>query len=474
MHFHFSTVVWGPWHTQVFLDVNFPSLLAPNNLAAFAAQHKVTYRILTAQADIPRIEASPAFQLASKIVPFELIPCPVENAPNPIAMHHVLWRRSIDEAREAGAMILFVPPDVVWSNNAFGHVADLVTQGKKAVFMTYMRVVSETCVPEVRRRLTASDGVTINAPSRDLVELLLQYIHPLTLTYQRDSQNFPIHPEFILWRVPGEGFLMRVLVREMFAYDPAHFDLNEQALLAGAPNPDDVHYITDSDKLFALSLAPALKDMNWYSRRQKFDPLKVGSWWLTYDSPANDLVASHYFHIHRSERTPEKWRRAELESDVVIDRLRGTREALRVLMATPADRARHARQILLLALSETKLARRVHRRVPFTVLLPTNADIVRWLCEKGEDLLKARPANDLVDLLLDHVIADRVVLKRGGPATLKTVSGGTRQLTWIGDTALIDDVPVQTPGFLLAQDQRSRRESIGYLVDSVLPRSQRD
>lgn len=474
MHFHFSTVVWGPWHTQVFLDVNLPSLLTPNNLPAFAAQHQVSYRILTAEDDIPRIKASPGFQHASKIVPFELIPCSVEHPAGPIAMHHMLWRRSIDEARDAGAMILFVPPDVVWSNGALGHVADLATQGKKAIFMTYMRVVSETCVPEVRRRLTAADGVTIDASSRDLVELSLQYIHPLTLTYQRDSQNFPIHPEFILWRVPGEGFLMRVLVREMFAYDPARFDLNEQALLASAPDPKEVHYITDSDKLFALSLAPALKDLNWYSRRQKFDPLKVGSWWLTYDSPANDLVASHYFRIHRSDCTPEKWRRAEMESDIVINRLKGAREALRVLAAAPADRARHVRQILMLALSETKLALRLHRRVPFTVLLPRNADVVRWLCEEGEDLLKARPANGLVDLILDHVVIDRIVLKQGEPATLRTASGGTRQLTWMGGTALIDDVPVERQGFLLARDQRSRRESIGYLVERVLPRSRRD
>src|SRR6516164_8204503 len=97
--FQFSTVVWGPWHTGVFLDVNLTSLLAPGNLAAFAQKHDVSYRIFTSKND---------------------------------------------DARIAGAMILLIPPDVVWSNGAFGHIADIAALGKKAIFMTYMRVVSET------------------------------------------------------------------------------------------------------------------------------------------------------------------------------------------------------------------------------------------------------------------------------------------------------------------------------------------
>jgi hypothetical protein len=82
-----------------------------------------------------------------------------------------------------------------------------------------------------------------------------------------DSPNFPIHPELILWSVPGEGFLMRVLVREMVAYDPSLFDLNHQALLAHAPDLDDVHYVTDSDDVFALSFAPLARTSSGTSGR---------------------------------------------------------------------------------------------------------------------------------------------------------------------------------------------------------------
>jgi hypothetical protein len=470
VHFHFSTVVWGPWHTGIFLDVNLPSLLAPENLAAFAAQHRVTYRIFTSQRDIARITASPAYRRAREIVPFELIPCPVERVENPIAAHHDLWRRSIVEARNAGAMVLFVPPDVAWSNGGFRHVADLVSQGKRAVFITYMRVVSETCVPEIQRRYIAQDGVTLDVSSRDLVELAFQYIHPLTLTYLSTSSNFPIHPEFILWRVPGEGYLMRVLVREMFAYDPRMFELNEQALLAYVPDPSCVHYVTDSDDLFALSFAPVLKDIEWYVQPQRYDPLKVGSWWLTYDSPANDLVGNHYFYVHHRDRTPKKWRRTERESDLLIRQLTGSREVLRLIRAISDDRARYGRQVLSMALAETKLARKMSRNVPFSALIPKNADVLRWLNEDGDRLLKAPSVRELVDLILDHVVIGHLALQAGDAAVLTTARGGTRRLTWIGSIPLVDDIALHVPGIQLG-DMGHRDNGSAYIIDSVLPRS---
>jgi hypothetical protein len=453
------------------LDVNLPSLLAPENLAAFAAQHGVTYRIFTSKRDIARITGSPAYQRAREIVPFELIPYAVEQFENPIAAHHYLWRRSIVEARNAEAMILFVPPDVVWSNSGFRHVADLISQGKRAVLITYMRVVSETCVPEIRRQYTAKDGVTVDVSSRDLVELALQYIHPLTLTYLRDSPNFPIHPEFILWRVPDEGYLMRVLVREMFAYDPRMFALNEQALLAHVSDPSSIHYITDSDKLFALSFAPILKDIEWYIQPQRCHPLKIGSWWLTYDSPANNLVASHPFYIHHRDRTPKNWRRAERESDLLIKQLIGSREVLRMIKAISDDQAGYALQILSMALAETKLARKMGQDLPFTALVPKNADVLRWLCEDGERLLRVRSSRELMDLVLDHVLIGQLTLKAGDAAVLTTARGGTRQLTWIGNTPLIDDVILHTPKISLGDYVCYRANGSAYVVDSVLPRS---
>jgi len=471
--FHFSTVVWGPWHTGVYLDANLPSLLAPENLPAFAKKHRVTYRILTSKRDIPRIEASPAFQRARSIVPFELVACPVEDSSDPIAMHHQLWRRSIAEARNANAMILFVPPDVIWANGALGHVADLFEQGKRAVFMTYMRVVSETCIPEARRRYLAADGATIEASSRDLVRLCFEHIHPLALTYLHDSPHFPIHPELILWPVSGEGYLMRVLVREMFAYDPKLISLNQQALPANVPDPDLMHYINDSDDLFSLSLTPLTKDVNWYSGLQSLNPIKIGSWWLAYDSPANDIVAKTYFYVHSGPKTPEKWRSVEIESDVMMRRIAGARELLRVIGGMVGEDTLYARQVLSMALAETKLAEYLRCGGPFTVLIPNDQAMIRYLNELGDDFIEVSKSEEFLRLIMDHVVIGRIPPDAGRVQTLRTLNGGKREVTWQYGDPVVDGAILRAPGFPLISEENDVSEGWAFLIDRVLPTADR-
>ena len=86
MLFHFSTAVWGPWHTGAFLTVNLPSLLAPANLPAFAAAHKVVYRIFTSAAEARQIAASAAFQRARELVEFEFVECIIGQ---PLSLIHI-------------------------------------------------------------------------------------------------------------------------------------------------------------------------------------------------------------------------------------------------------------------------------------------------------------------------------------------------------------------------------------------------
>jgi hypothetical protein len=382
-------------------------------------------------------------------VRFELIGLKINRSIDPIAMHHILWRRSIDDAREAGAMILLIPPDVVWSNGAFGHIADVASLGKTAIFMTYVRVVSETAVPEVRRLFQNPATMVVDAPSRPLVELCMRHLHPLALTYVRDCPNFPVHPEMILWPVEGEGYLMRSLVREMFAYDPRYFDLNTRALLAHRPNPEDIHYITDSDDLFSVSLTPLMKDIEWFAKPAPLDPLRLGAWWLRYDSPANDIVADHHFYVHTGGHAGPPWRRAELQSDILIQRLMGTREVLRILSGLAQQGRADVEQILATALIEAKLASWCRRDGPITILLPHRSVTRRWVADEGPHLTKRGARRRLLRLILDHALVGHLPLEPGVEVTLPTPVGGWRKLTWNGQTPQIDGVPVATPGLVI-------------------------
>jgi len=444
LQFHFSTVLWGDWHTGLFLDVNLPSLLASGNLPAFTHRHKSKYRIMTTAGDARRIKASAVFRRACEVASFELVPCNVGVVKNPFHMHHLLWRRSIEEAKAAGAMILFVPPDVIWADGSFAHVAEIAAQGKKAIFMTYLRVVSESCVPAVIAACRRSGDLVIQASSRQLVDMAFQHIHPLTWTYLRDSPRFPVHPEFILWSVPGEGLLMRILARELFAFDPNYFELNAQSLIARVEDRDSIHFITDSDDLFALSLAPLLKDVEWYRDRVPLDVHRIADWWLTYDSPVNDLISAGPFRFHTTNASPEKWRRATIESDALLRRIRTEREIERLLRHLPLLGANLAAQILALARWETRIARMRAFAGPHSILAPLDEGATAWLLSGGDELLKSPDREPLIDLILDHVIEGDLPLGDRREKVIRTAGGGSRRLNWVGDEPKIDGVPVSS------------------------------
>lgn len=443
MKFDFCTVTWGDWHTGVFLDVNLPSLLAERNLPAFAKQHDVRYRIFTSAYNKEVIKSHPAYKRAAEVVPFEFIECPLENVANPIGMHHALWRRSIEDARDAKRYILFVPPDVIWSQNGFENIANRFSEGKKAVFMTYLRVLSETCVPAVQSAYGTDVSPVMDIPSRELVDMAIEHMHPLSLAYVRDSNNFPIHPEFILWPVAGEGYMMRVLVREMFAYDPSLVDLNRSALPAHKLKPEEVHFITDSDELFALSLAPLRKDLEWFIRPQRLDPLRLASWWLVYDSPANDLSSDQYFRVHRGDVDADKWRRVEKESDTLMARLRGSREILRIIGEIDGTGNDVAQQLLFLMLADGRWVQQASGLPRSTIFLPSAAALSRWLENNGSEYLSRKSKRAFWNLLREHFVVGHIAMKPGQDVELITAAGSRRRLTWQDrDVPLIDGVKV--------------------------------
>ena len=161
----------------------------------------------------------------------------------------------------------------------------------------------------------------------------MHHVHPLMAAYSRDSDHFPHHPEMVIWPVKNEGLLVRVLARECLMLDPNAFRLNDRALVDGPTNRDEIEFISDSDDLFAISLMPLGKDMDWCVDHQVIDYSWLARWWLHYDGPLNDIVAGTKVRVHYADPTKSEWRKAEFCSDLFVYNAAIHREALRAWRA---------------------------------------------------------------------------------------------------------------------------------------------
>lgn len=397
------TGVWGAWHVGTFLRLALPTLLAENNLPALAHKHDLRWWIYSTPSDAKAIQASAEFARLKEHVETRLVFLSESEIGNPIVTHQAIWMKGIAHAHRHGFFVALIPPDGAWSDGTFGHFADLLAEGKKAIFMNYMRVLSETFAPALIARYRRSDG-TITVPHRDLVRLGLAHIHPMLGAYLADSLRFTSHPEYVHRPVRNEGVLVRQLGRELFLFDTQRFRPSRTWLLDQEFSSDEVYLLTDSDNGFGVGVAPMGKDFVMHEVPQRADPMAIARWWLPITCRSTDFILRRPLRWHCRSMTAPAWRHAECMSALLLHRAAAAREGLQVWRAAKILGCHEAAKFIALALHTGLIARAFPRGAPAIVLLPTDRAIKALPRSLREELYRAQGTKLLIDFLRAHVV----------------------------------------------------------------------
>jgi hypothetical protein len=421
----FVTVLWGSWHREIFLNTNLPTMLAPGNLPALNAGVDCEYLVYTTPEDALEMSRNRSFQRLREIVQLSLKLFTPSKTKNVFNLQHEIWGKAIEHARRRQAFILLMPPDVAWADGSFARLGGAIASGKRAIFMTYPRVVSETMLPALAERFPLQADAAMTVPPRELMKQVISHIHPLMAAYDRASAHFPIHPEMIIWPIEGDGFLLRLLARELFCFEPGRYPLNAQSLLAQIPPDNEIHAFDDSREFLGVSFTPLWKDMEWYLAPRELDPLSIGRWWLDYESPINDRLSAINLRFTNGAADESRWRVAEARADRLIAHLRSAREFVRVLMALNQMGLTRAAAFLAAALRVHGLARQWPHRGPFLVLAPTDQAFERakFVRTPGDDMNMAQS----VRMLKSHLAVSPTGKIEDGQ-TIQTLMGSSVQL----------------------------------------------
>jgi len=398
------TAVWGRWHIDAFLNLNLPTLMAPGNFPALAEICDIHYVIYTNRQDQVELAESPIISGLNRLMTVEQRLLEDHVLVDPIAAHHLAWERATEDAKKSGSLILMMPPDVAWSDESFGNVGLLMSEGYRAIFMTYLRA-EENSFSATLGAEPKSEDKSLSISSDRMVELCLNCLHPLMAAYLADSEYFPIHPEMMIWAVPGEGLLVRVLAREMFLFDPNEIELNKMRLPKEPVSPKNGYFIADSDQLFGVSLAPVGKDAEWHLTPHQADPVEVGGWWSIYDSGVNDFIVSHHVRWHFAPVTESKWKDKERLSDLFIRRAAGVREGIRFWQIAHRLHLPKVAGLLAVAAQTGIMSRAlIGRGEAVAVLLPTESAFRNLPSNQYNELLTFEGAQKLSKLIRAHII----------------------------------------------------------------------
>lgn len=265
-----ATVLWGRDYVLRWAELNAPSLLAPGNLPALAAEMPVRLVFYTTREDMERIRNLSAYrrlrQLAS--VRFVLMERLLrETAPELLGMrfadkyapmtaaHNHCMRRAAAEGR----YVFFNFPDMIWQEDFLSKIAGLIREGKTHIlYYPGPYLVYETAEKEIRSRVR--EGI-LAMSNKDVRALCAAHRHPSTLLYYEDAPLRYFGAIMRMYRNGNAGDVIHMACFVPLVIRPDRQTSVRATIDADHPlspflAPEEVALLTDNASLCAASLDP--------------------------------------------------------------------------------------------------------------------------------------------------------------------------------------------------------------------------
>jgi len=366
------TVVWGSWHRERFLKVALRTLLAPGNLPGLCRSQQVTYIIHTTESDAQALEQSAIWSELCRLVHVQLVRSPDQafsREPNPVHTHLRLWERHVARARELGEWIFVIHPDIFFADGFLSNLGELFERGAVAAYYLYLRVAQETFEPRMATLYPDAAPAAIRMTPAELLPLLLRHLHPWSASYLRGCSHFCFHAEYLLYPVPGEGFLMRVPSTHVLALSPSRVQLNSNFTPAASCPPSQIAILEDARSFLAVSVSPLAHSVGIYFRPAPADPDDIGGWWTQFFSPTHDPLSKARFRVVL-ENQGRSFERAAHASDFLVAQATVARNIHLVWKKLQQMKCLQAARCLAVAYFCARLRRRWRWRGPISILAP--------------------------------------------------------------------------------------------------------
>lgn len=441
MHFSLSTSVWGNWHLRAFTDITVPTLLSPGNIPALSSTHKCEHRIYTTPGGRRYLSAHPIMKKLARYATVDYV-VPTNKEILHSDYHIIWWHDTAAECARMEKIMVVVPPDIAWTDGAFGYLGPAMSrEGLRAVSCPHIRVVSETAMPEMIDQYSTGPGCEMIISPSDIVRLGMRHMHPLSaatiwgMPYCRPTLE-------AIWTVPGQGFLVRQFVRELFAIDTRRVSLSECFYGRELTSIDELDVGADTNDLFMLSLTPLMKDAgHYYPKGHPLNEVDLASTSLhpLNKTPLNWEIIRQPVRMSLGAPHPKIWSSVERRSLVKSWRAILARECQLIWGALHEQKCRKAAQLLSLAIQDTPFLARWRGRGPVTILVPADSALSR---ETAVDLAKAGNEAALIKTLANHVLMGVHDLPAAGAmqgTTMRSIGGKILKIQDVAGKTRIND-----------------------------------
>jgi hypothetical protein len=318
--------VWGYHYVRQFLEFGLPTLLAPGNVPAVAAELPTEFVILTSSDDESFIMEHPTFKQLGSICKATIHPIDHlisdGNYSTTITLAYTEAVRDVGEAM-LDVCFFFLVADYIVANGSLANVLKRMQHGISAVVVGNFQVARETALPWLQERL-AGNALSLSMQPREMMQWAMNNLHPLTLA---NVVNLPFNHNTdsnrLFWRIDGNTLLGRFYLMHMLCVRPevTKFIIGSSCDYSFIPEmcpSGNVDAITDSDEYLVI-------EMQTRTHESKFlrpGPIEVKplakslSEWTTSVHRSN---ASHSLLFHANELPAETNDRIEKADAFIAD-----------------------------------------------------------------------------------------------------------------------------------------------------------
>jgi SAM-dependent methyltransferase len=215
--------VWGSRFVARFLEFCLPTLLAPGNIPALAAELPCRFVLLSRENELRLIESHPVWQQLEALCAVEIQPIDdLITESNHTATITLAFERVL---RQAGSAVretcfIFLMSDYLVADGSLKNVLAAVRNGADAVLVGNFQVTAEEFVPLLRAEFDPA-STEIVLPARRLIQWSLGHLHEATAA---NIVNFGLahnaHTNRLFWRVDENTLIGRFYLMHPIAIHP--------------------------------------------------------------------------------------------------------------------------------------------------------------------------------------------------------------------------------------------------------------
>jgi len=377
--FHLVTVVWGKRFIDRFLTTTLPTILAENNIPAFAGINEATYFIYTTEQDEELLRGSDLIVELQKHLPVIFVTDRYQAEQAKYVRVKVMHQAALTNAATASAATILLPPDGIWSDGTLSKISEMSEQGYRAVMSDGLRTVRDPFMTAFSIEFPASSSGAISVDARKLLKLAIENLHPYEASIMWGSKMTHDVPFRLHWAVKGEGILTRGFCVLPILIDP-ETDVSDfvgaidHGLVEAAINdPEKIYYCSGADDFAVVSVDElGFSSANYKTTGRREKILKIAQWAQREATPQNLDAPNYPFRRNFTEPTERRWKSIEKMSQHQLNAVLTCRKLLAIIEVMEKQGANKAAEILAYALNEGGITGWLGDVSPHTILVPTD------------------------------------------------------------------------------------------------------